>query len=422
MRLALRAQLVLSSAFLVLLSVFSVGWLVKGEVQDTLRDQMELRGSSIARNLAGICGDYLLASDQLALANFTRGALNNPDVLYAQIMNQHGIILAASPPSNINGLYYPPAGLDDLQSQDSLAQRYYNGKQWVEDVAVNVMVGETRAGSVHIGMDEDAIDGVLDQVRNQILIAAGLVLAVALIAAWIFSMVIAKPLERLSVAVKNLGQGALDTRVTVGGPYEIQRLEERFNAMAAKVENLVRGVIQSLATALAEHDQVSPGHADRVSRYAMRTSKHLKQNNEQIEEIKLASQLIDIGHMGVPAGLLHKSEPLSDEELRKLRNHPQVGARIIEPIPVLKSVVPILMHHHERWDGRGYPLGLKGEAIPLGARILAVCDAFDAMLTEKRHRRARSQADATRELQRCAGAQFDPKVVEAFIAQLSQAS
>jgi HD-GYP domain-containing protein (c-di-GMP phosphodiesterase class II) len=192
--------------------------------------------------------------------------------------------------------------------------------------------------------------------------------------------------------------------------------------MAAKVENLVRGVIQSLATALAEHDQVSPGHADRVSRYAMRTSKHLKQNNEQIEEIKLASQLIDIGHMGVPAGLLHKSEPLSDEELRKLRNHPQVGARIIEPIPVLKSVVPILMHHHERWDGRGYPLGLKGEAIPLGARILAVCDAFDAMLTEKRHRRARSQADATRELQRCAGAQFDPKVVEAFIAQLSQAS
>jgi HD-GYP domain-containing protein (c-di-GMP phosphodiesterase class II) len=80
------------------------------------------------------------------------------------------------------------------------------------------------------------------------------------------------------------------------------------------------------------------------------------------------------------------------------------------------------MHHHERWDGRGYPLGLKGEAIPLGARILAVCDSYDAMLTEKRHRKARNATEATRELARCSGSQFDPKVVEAFIAQLTLAS
>jgi response regulator RpfG family c-di-GMP phosphodiesterase len=422
MRLALRTQLVLASAFLVLLCVFSIGFLVLGEVRVTLRDQMEQRGLAIARHLAGISGDFVLAKEQLALANFTSGALNNRDVLYAQIMDQGGIILAASPSSNINGLYFPPAGLTGLGAEESLAQRFYNGRQWVQDVAVKVMVGKGQAGSVHVGMDERAIDLVLEGVRNRILLAAGAVLAVGLMVSWIMALAIAKPLERLALAAKHLGQGALDTRVQVGGPYELQRLEERFNAMAAKVENLVRGVIQSLATALGEHDQVSPGHADRVARYSVRTAKQFKHTAEQLEDIKLASQLIDIGHMGVPAGLLHKSDPLSDDELRKLRMHPQVGARIIEPIPVLKNVVPLLMHHHERWDGRGYPLGLKGEAIPLGARILAVCDAFDAMLTEKRHRKARSQADAVRELSRCAGAQFDPKVVEAFIAQLTQAS
>jgi HD-GYP domain-containing protein (c-di-GMP phosphodiesterase class II) len=113
---------------------------------------------------------------------------------------------------------------------------------------------------------------------------------------------------------------------------------------------------------------------------------------------------------------------LSDDELRRLRNHPQVGVRIIEPLEPLRPLLPLLMHHHERWDGRGYPLGLRGEAIPLGARILAVADAFDAMLTEKRHRKARSQSDAVRELQRCAGNQFDPRVVEAFVKQLTLSS
>jgi HAMP domain-containing protein len=423
MRLALRVQLILACTLLVLISVSSIGILVLSEMKDTLQDQIGQRGLAIARHLSGISGDFLLAGDNLALANFTSGALNNRDVLYAQIVSQKGVILAASPAANVNGLYYPPAGLENLGGlQDLLVQRYYNGALWVQDVAASVNVGGSRAGSVHIGMDESAIDKVLSGARDRILIATGLVLALGLLVALIIAMTIAGPLERLSTAVRSLGQGALDTRVQVGGPYELQRLEERFNSMAAKVENLVYGVVQSLSMALAEHDHVSPGHAERVARYSMRTAKQLNFSAEALEELKLAAQLIDVGHMGVPAGLLHKTDPLSDEELRKLRSHPQVGARIVEAIPVLRGSVPLLMHHHERFDGRGYPLGLKGEAIPLGARVLAICDSFDAMLTEKRHRKARSQADAVREIRRCSGSQFDPKVVEAFVAQLTMAS
>ena len=166
MRLALRTQLVLTGAFLVLLSVISIGILVQGEVKATLRDQMEQRGITIAKHLAGISGDFVMANEQLQLANFTAGSLKNHDVIYAQIMNQKGIILAASPASNINGLYYPPAGLENLGDEESLSQRYYNGRQWVQDVAFNIIVSGSRAGSVHIGMDEGAMDLVKELISS----------------------------------------------------------------------------------------------------------------------------------------------------------------------------------------------------------------------------------------------------------------
>jgi HD-GYP domain-containing protein (c-di-GMP phosphodiesterase class II) len=274
-------------------------------------------------------------------------------------------------------------------------------------------------GLVNVGLDERAVDRAQAKAQERLAGVSLVVLAAGVALALLFAVVLARPVEKLTHAVRDLGTGLMETRVQASGPIELRRLEESFNQMASRLESVVQGSIQALARALAEHDQVSPGHAERVSRLAQRTGKLLKMNKEQQEELRLAAQLIDIGHMGVPTQLLHKVDPLSDDELRRLRNHPQVGVRIIEPLAPMKPLIPLLMHHHERWDGRGYPLGLRGEAIPMGARILAVADAFDAMLTEKRHRKARSQSDAVRELQRCSGQQFDPKVVEAFIHQLT---
>jgi len=332
------------------------------------------------------------------------------------------VVRAASPASGVEGIFFPAAGLETLAGQDRLMQRYYNGRQWIQDVMVPIMVDGHSVGMVDLGLDESVIDAAVERSLTHLLWVGSGVLALALVLSLLAAWWLALPVEKLTEAARKLGTGSLDTRVQASGPLELRRLEESFNQMASRMEALVHGAIQSLANALAEHDQVSPGHAERVARLATRTARVLKMDTKQVEDVRLASQLIDIGHMGVPTALLHKVDPLTDDELRRLRNHPQVGARIIEPIPVLRSVLPLLMHHHERFDGRGYPLGLRGEAIPMGARILAVADSFDAMLTEKRHRKARSQSDAMRELQRCAGQQFDPKVVEAFITQLTAAA
>ncbi len=422
MRLTLRAQLALATIGLVLFSLLSVGMLVQTQLRHELIEAVQLRGVTIAKHLAGISGDFLLSGDKLALANFTQGSRENNDVIYVKIIDAKGLVRAASPSSGVEGLYFPPEGLSSLGKQDQLLQRYYNGRQWIQDITVPILVDGRSVGMVDLGLDESVVDAAVDGSLLRLLWVGAGVLAVSLILSLLAAWWLALPVEKLTAAAKKLGTGSLDTRVQASGPLELRRLEESLNQMASRMETLVHGAIQSLANALAEHDQVSPGHAERVARLATRTGRVLKMDPKQLEELRLAAQLIDIGHMGVPTALLHKVDPLTDEELRRLRNHPQVGARIIEPIPVLRPVLPLLMHHHERFDGRGHPLGLRGEAIPLGARILAVADSFDAMLTEKRHRKARSQGDAMRELQRCAGQQFDPKVVEAFITQLTAAS
>jgi hypothetical protein len=420
MRMTLRVQLALAAVIVVLTTLIATGFSVQQQLRESLTEEVQLRGLTVARHLAGVAGDFLLGSEKLALANIAQGAREIEDVVYVRIVDGRGVLRAAAPKQALEVPFYPPNELQVLGgSASQLVQRYYNGRQWVQDVQVPIQVGRQRVGMVNVGLDERAVDRAADKAQRRLLAVSGVVLAVGIALAALFAVVLARPVEKLTLAVRDLGSGLMETRVQASGPIELRRLEESFNQMAGRLEGVVQGSIQALARALAEHDQVSPGHAERVARLAQRTGRLLKMPEDKVEELRLAAQLIDIGHMGVPTALLHKVDPLTDEELRRLRSHPQVGARIIEPLSPMKPLIPLLMHHHERWDGRGYPLGLRGEAIPLGARILAVADSFDAMLTEKRHRKARSQSDAVRELQRCAGQQFDPKVVEAFVHQLT---
>ena len=421
MRLSLRTQVAAVTLLLVLGALLATAYSVQGELRQSLIQEVELRGLTNARHLASLAGDYLLSDDHLALANLAQGGREGDDVAYVRIVDSRGLLRASSPGATLDVPFYPPGELQALSTQDRLVQRYDDGRQWVEDVMVPVMVGRQRVGLVELGMDEAAVDNAVQRALQRLLWVGIGVLGVSLLLTLASAVLLARPLEHLTHAVKALGGGLLQSRVRASGPMELKALGDSFNQMADRLQDAVKGSIQALARALAEHDQVAPGHAERVSKLGARTARLLGLDPEQVELIRLAGQLIDIGHMGMPAQLLHKIEPLTDEELRRLRSHPQVGVRIIEPLAALKPVTPLLMHHHERFDGRGYPLGLKGEAIPLGARILAVADAFDAMLSEKRHRKARSQVEAVRELERCAGQQFDPRVVKAFIQQLTAA-
>jgi HD-GYP domain-containing protein (c-di-GMP phosphodiesterase class II) len=139
-----------------------------------------------------------------------------------------------------------------------------------------------------------------------------------------------------------------------------------------------------------------------------------------VRNVELGAVLHDIGKVRVPESILNKPGPLTDEEWEVMRTHPEVGEHILRPIQSLNAILPIVRHHHERWDGAGYPDKLSGRAIPLGARIVAVCDAYRAMTEDRPYREGRSTEEARRELHEGAGSQFDPDCVEAMIRALDR--
>ncbi len=176
----------------------------------------------------------------------------------------------------------------------------------------------------------------------------------------------------------------------------------------------------SLARAVDARDVYTGSHSQRVADLAARTARRLGLPDEEVELTRLAASLHDLGKLAIPEEILRKPGPLTDPERMVLERHPQIGFRMLESLGV-DPVAEWVLHHHERWDGSGYPDGLPGESIPLGARIIFVADAYDAMTSERVYRRRVTPAQAIEELQRCAGSQFDPEIVDAFADELALA-
>ena len=181
------------------------------------------------------------------------------------------------------------------------------------------------------------------------------------------------------------------------------------------LQNISLETVLALVKTIEARDLYTGGHSRRMTDLSEGVAHYLGCTPGEIEAIRWSSLLHDIGKIGIPDRVLLKPAPLSPDEWRMIRQHPEVGADIVLSVSNLAHVADLVRAHHERYDGSGYPYGLKGQEIPLGARILAVVDAYDAITEGRIYRVARSQADAFAELQRCAGQDFDPMVVDAFL-------
>jgi ribonuclease P protein subunit RPR2 len=206
------------------------------------------------------------------------------------------------------------------------------------------------------------------------------------------------------------GPGALSSSLL-----EVERSLAGARRRYSDVQETFVSTIEALATALELRAAEIEGHAQRVSLYTVATARHLGVAAEELEQLRWGAILHDVGMIAVPDSILTKPGQLRPEEWALVRAHPEHGARLLQHIPGLGSALAIVRFHHERFDGAGYPLGLRGTAIPLGARIFAVSDALDAITTDRPYRPTRTWEQARVEILQGRGSHFDPTVVDAFL-------
>ena len=275
-------------------------------------------------------------------------------------------------------------------------------------------------------IDELSKTATAAAMRTMGLVAGGAMLLALLGSVWL-ARTIALPIDRLSRSVEAVAQSrnfASDLPRS-GSSRELDALSDTFNDLMASVtaaeaetEAAYTGAIRALAAALDARDPYTAGHSERVSVFSVAVGRTLSLSEPELEVLRLGALLHDIGKIGVPDALLRKADALTDAEYEQIKQHPVLGARILRSVPFLSPHIPIVELHHERPDGRGYPYGLQGDAIPLAARIVHVADAYDAMTSARAYRGARSSARAIEELWRCSGTAFDTAIVEAFVMSL----
>jgi ribonuclease P protein subunit RPR2 len=192
--------------------------------------------------------------------------------------------------------------------------------------------------------------------------------------------------------------------------------------LAGRLDRAYWGTIGALARAIEARDDYTGGHIERVRAHSVRMGEALGLDAETLRQLEFGAVLHDVGKIGVPDAVLGKQGKLDLDEWRQMRAHPEIGRRMLAGVEFLGAALDAVAHHHERWDGAGYPAGLAGEDIPLAGRIVAVADAFDAMTTDRPYRAGLAPDAALAEIERGRGTHFDPTVASAFLAAIRRAA
>ena len=286
---------------------------------------------------------------------------------------------------------------------------------WITAFAPIRNRAEQTVGALDVDFRADVYLAQLQAVRRRLYLHSLVAALLALGAGVLISRQITRPIGALVAAAQRVVEGDLITPVQVKTRDELGLLGNVFHLMVDRLHASHRSMVDVLERAL-ESREGKPGSLARLARASLALADTLELDPAQREALELGALLHDIGEIRTPEAVLHKRGPLTPEERDLVHGHPQAGVEILEPVPLLTPALDVVGGHHERWDGAGYPQGLKAEEIPLPARIFAVVDALDAMTHDRPYRPARPLEEALEALKKEAGRQFDPRVVEAAIA------
>ncbi len=435
-------KLILTSVttILVALTVAGVALVTEHNTRNTLQREMETRLLLEARNLALLSTDALLSDfPELTLYPVVREMRERQEHLtLAVVMDHAGRVQGHQDPRMLGQL---DPSLDSLQSCPT-GVRLLSGEELLCDsqtLAVRAPVRHSTGqllGSVIVGQRRDYVDHILADTRKQVLgLAAVLAVVGALTAVLLMSRML-RPLDALRHGLERIGAGDLDIPINLHDRTELGLLAKTMDVMAAQLKTsrqesqakeleIIRtqhDLIETLCVVVEGRSHETANHTVRVGQSSALLARLAGLDADQVELIRQAATMHDLGKIAIPDSVLNKPGKLTAEEYRLMQTHTSVGHRILDQSerPLLKAAAIVAHAHHERWDGKGYPRNLRGEAIHIYGRIVAICDVFDALTSDRVYRPAIPLPEAVAILREGRGSQFDPNLLDIFLGAIDR--
>ena len=430
---SIRVKLTLLTLALIALITSGSSMVAIQSMDRELLDSLVKRGSSIALSAAIPAGYSILADDQLALDNLAAKIQASQDeITYIAILANDGQILAHNRLAATGSLFDAAAGLP-LQHSAEITMHLVNREGLTSyEFQTPILFAGNQVGRVVVGINAATLHAAKDFARQRIILISLAVLAFGALCTFLLSKLITAPIERLSAGVKRIITGNYHTEVKVTSSDELGELTRSFNEMsrvimsqkehlgayASNLEESYLSTIRILAAALDARDNYTLGHSARVARLSLLIGQRLGLKTEELKELEMACFLHDIGKIHVPDLIINKPDPLNREEVLIIGKHPEQGAEILRLADSLHKYIPVVLHHHEWHNGKGYPHGLHGKEIHIYAQILAIADTYDAMTSSRPYRKGCSREEATMEIVKFRGSQFNPELVDIFLLAL----
>lgn len=399
-----------------------------------LFDSLVKRGTSIALSASIPAGYSILTDDRLALDNLAaKIEASQEDIGYLAILDKNGNVLGHNELATTGTLFEEAPGAPLLEGTGFTMHQVDRYGQASYEFRTPIQFGGSQVGDIIVGISTSSLVEAKTTARRQILLVSLGVLAFGALCTFLLSRLITTPIERMKAGVSQITEGNYHVQVKVTSRDELGELTRSFNEMtrvimsqkerlqdyASNLEEAYLSTVRILATALDARDNYTLGHSARVARLSLLTGRLLGLSGAELKELEMACFLHDIGKIYVPDDIINKPEPLDRQESLTVKKHPEQGAEILRLSESLHKYIPVVLHHHEWYDGSGYPHGLKGEEIHVYAQIVAIADAYDAMTTSRPYRGGCTRAEATAEIINFRGTQFNPELTDIFLDALN---
>lgn len=399
-----------------------------------LLDSLVKRGASIALSAAIPAGYSILTDDRLALDNLAaKIEASQQDIVYLAIIDNDNNVLAHNELTETGSRFAVATGAPLRQGPGFSMRRVDRDGFSSYEFRAPIQFADNQVGSIIVAIDTATLHTAKEFARRRILLISLAVLIIGALCTFMLSKLITTPIERLAAGVSQITAGDYHVEVKVTSKDELGELTRSFNEMsrvimsqkerlegyADNLEESYISTIRILAAALDARDNYTLGHSARVAQLSLLIGQRLGLTVEELKELEMSCFLHDIGKIHVPDIIINKPTPLDLEEGQIIKKHPEQGAEILQLAESLRKYIPVVLHHHEWYNGKGYPHGLRGDEIHIYAQIVAIADTYDAMTSSRPYRKGCSRDEAAAEIMKFRGSQFNPKLTDIFLIALN---